>query len=77
MQTGISDDQIRAQIPHALQSTDFTGLGKRYQGKVRDSYVKGDKRVLIASDRISHTTSNGTSAPSDPACLTTRRQLSM
>lgn len=53
MQTGITDDQIRAQIPHALQSTDFTGLGTRYQGKVRDSYVKGDKRVLIASDRIS------------------------
>jgi len=53
VKTGITDDQIRAQIPHALQSTDFPGLGKRYQGKVRDSYVKGDKRVLIASDRIS------------------------
>lgn len=53
MQTGITDDQIRAQIPHALSSTDFAGLGSRYQGKVRDSYVKGDKRVLIASDRIS------------------------
>ena len=53
MQTGITDDQIRSQIPHALQSTDFEGLGKRYQGKVRDSYVKNDRRVLIASDRIS------------------------
>lgn len=53
MQTGITDDQIRAQIPHTLESTDFPSLGKRYQGKVRDSYVKGDRRVLIASDRIS------------------------
>ena len=53
MQTGITDDQIREQIPHSLESTDFANLGKRYQGKVRDSYVKGDRRVLIASDRIS------------------------
>ena len=57
MQTGISDDQIRSQIPHALESTDFKTLGKRYQGKVRDSYTfqspDGERRVLIASDRIS------------------------
>ena len=53
MKTGITDDQIREQIPHALESTDFKGLGKRYQGKVRDSYTQGDKRILIASDRIS------------------------
>ena len=53
MQTGITDEQIRAQIPHAVDSTDFPALGRRYQGKVRDSYIQGDKRVLIASDRIS------------------------
>ncbi|HVO32189.1 MAG TPA: phosphoribosylaminoimidazolesuccinocarboxamide synthase [bacterium] len=53
MQTGITDEQIRSQIPFALESTDFPSLGSRYQGKVRDSYVKGDRRVLIASDRIS------------------------
>lgn len=53
MQTGITDEQIREQIPHTLESTQFPALGKRYQGKVRDSYVKDDRRVLIASDRIS------------------------
>ena len=53
MQTGITDEQIREQIPHTLESTQFPSLGKRYQGKVRDSYVKDDRRVLIASDRIS------------------------
>lgn len=53
MQTGVTDEQIREQIPHALQSTDFPSLGKRYQGKVRDSYVEGNRRVLIASDRLS------------------------
>jgi len=56
VQSGISDADIRAQIPHALEKTDFK-VGKRYQGKVRDSYIlddeKGDKRILIASDRLS------------------------
>src|SRR5688572_32234939 len=53
MQSGITDEQIRAQIPHALEKTEFKTAGERYQGKVRDSYIKGEKRILIASDRIS------------------------
>lgn len=53
MRTGITDEQIRAQIPHALEKTDFKTAGQRYQGKVRDSYIKGDRRILVASDRIS------------------------
>ncbi len=53
MTTAISEQAIRDQIPHALAVSDFATLGNRYQGKVRDSYVKGDRRVLIASDRLS------------------------
>ncbi len=34
-------------------TTDFTGLGPRHQGKVRDIYDLGDKLLLVASDRIS------------------------
>lgn len=38
---------------NVLKSIDVPGLGKKYSGKVRDVYVKGEKRILIATDRIS------------------------
>lgn len=40
-------------MPKALEETNFSWLGKRYVGKVRDSYVRDGKRVLIATDRLS------------------------
>jgi phosphoribosylaminoimidazole-succinocarboxamide synthase len=40
-------------IPQALIHTDFAWLGERYEGKVRDSYRRGARRVLIATDRLS------------------------
>ncbi len=40
-------------IPTPLQETNFTWLGERYVGKVRDSYVRDRTRVLIATDRLS------------------------
>lgn len=40
-------------IPQALLTTNFDWLGTRYQGKVRDSYIRGDTRVLVATDRLS------------------------
>lgn len=43
-----------AQIPHCLAGTDFTTLGKKYEGKVRDNYTTQDgKRIIIVSDRLS------------------------
>lgn len=39
--------------PPALAATDFPWLGPVYRGKVRDSYLVGDRRVLIATDRLS------------------------
>jgi phosphoribosylaminoimidazole-succinocarboxamide synthase len=40
-------------LPLSLEETDFPWLGKRYRGKVRDSYTRGDLRILIATDRLS------------------------
>ena len=36
-----------------LDRTDFEDLGERHEGKVRDSYVAGDERTIITSDRVS------------------------
>jgi len=36
-----------------LLKTDFSGLGTRHKGKVRDIYVKDSRRYLIATDRFS------------------------
>ena len=44
---------LKAQCGRTLVRTDFAGLGTRIEGKVRDSYVRGDRRTLIATDRIS------------------------
>jgi phosphoribosylaminoimidazole-succinocarboxamide synthase len=44
---------IQAAIPYALRRVDLAGLGPRIEGKVRDIYVVGDRRVLITTDRIS------------------------
>lgn len=49
----ISDDKIYAALNNVLDETNFEWLGKRIKGKVRDSYVLDNKRVIIVSDRIS------------------------
>lgn len=40
-------------IPHCLAGTDFTDMGEKYEGKVRDVYVCEGQRVLITTDRVS------------------------
>ena len=44
---------LTAQLPHTLKATDFPSLGEKYEGKVRDTYRKGDRLVLITTDRLS------------------------
>lgn len=44
---------MSATIPTPLQETNFSWLGERYVGKVRDSYVRNGTRILIATDRLS------------------------
>jgi len=49
----LSDERIKAQLGNVLEETAVDGLGERMIGKVRDSYRRGDRRVLVVSDRIS------------------------
>ncbi|HZX93652.1 MAG TPA: phosphoribosylaminoimidazolesuccinocarboxamide synthase [Myxococcales bacterium] len=46
-------DVLKAQLPHTLKEADFKGLGDLYRGKVRDNYSKGDRIVMITTDRLS------------------------
>lgn len=44
---------IASQIPHVLKGTNFANLGEYYEGKVRDNYTQGNRRILITTDRLS------------------------
>lgn len=46
-------DVIAAQLDHTVHRTDFTGLGTRYEGKVRDTYRQDGRLILVTTDRIS------------------------
>ena len=43
---------IEAALPYCLTETNFT-FGKKYQGKVRDTYDLGDRLLLVTTDRQS------------------------
>jgi phosphoribosylaminoimidazole-succinocarboxamide synthase len=45
-------EKIREALPFCLTQTNLT-IGKKYQGKVRDTYDLGDKLLLITTDRQS------------------------
>jgi phosphoribosylaminoimidazole-succinocarboxamide synthase len=49
----ISDEKLQAQLPHTLRQLDLPGLGDLYRGKVRDNYSRGDRIVMITTDRVS------------------------
>ena len=44
---------ITNQLDKTLTGTDFTNLGVKYRGKVRDTYEQGDRLIMITTDRIS------------------------
>jgi len=46
------DEIIKAQFKNTIKETNFS-IGKLYRGKVRDNYILDEKRVIIASDRLS------------------------
>ena len=48
----VSEKVILKSLPKVLKTVDLP-LGKKIQGKVRDIYFKGKKRVLITTDRQS------------------------
>jgi phosphoribosylaminoimidazole-succinocarboxamide synthase len=47
------EDIITRQLDYTLEETNFHNLGSLYRGKVRDNYIKDDKRIIIATDRLS------------------------
>lgn len=53
MPTPTSLDRIRPFLATTLDETNFTFLGEKYKGKVRDVYSQGEKAFLIATDRQS------------------------
>ncbi len=47
-------DTLRKGLSITLDGTKLSGLGHRYEGKVRDNYSTPDgRRVLVVTDRIS------------------------
>ncbi len=42
-----------AQLKRTLVETNFQGLGELMRGKVRDSYISPEKRLIVTTDRIS------------------------
>ena len=49
----LAEEELREQINFTLKETDFSGLGEKYKGKVRDVYTADDKIFLISTDRQS------------------------
>lgn len=49
----LTHQQLLETIPNCLDRTDFTGLGEKYEGKVRDVYGQNGRRILITTDRVS------------------------
>ncbi|MDA1044199.1 MAG: phosphoribosylaminoimidazolesuccinocarboxamide synthase [Verrucomicrobia bacterium] len=46
-------DLVTKQLDNVLDTTDFKGVGELQRGKVRDSYMQGDQRLIVVTDRIS------------------------
>ena len=49
----VSDDILKAQLSKTLDRTSFPSLGEKYEGKVRDCYIRDGKRIIVVTDRIS------------------------
>ena len=48
----VEESVIRAALDNVLGESNFK-MGERVVGKVRDSYLLGDRRMIVVSDRIS------------------------
>ena len=48
----LTEQQLNAQLKHTLDKTNL-GIGRKYEGKVRDNYTLNGKRLIITTDRIS------------------------
>ncbi len=46
-------DILKKGLGTTLDRTELAGLGERYEGKVRDNHVRGGRRWLVSTDRLS------------------------
>jgi phosphoribosylaminoimidazole-succinocarboxamide synthase len=49
----LSEERLARELMGTLDRTDLAHLGVRHEGKVRDSYVDGDVRTIVTTDRLS------------------------
>lgn len=49
----ITEARIQAEQNNTLNETNFPGLGERLQGKVRESYLQKNQRIIVTTDRVS------------------------
>ncbi|MFO8074083.1 MAG: phosphoribosylaminoimidazolesuccinocarboxamide synthase [Polyangia bacterium] len=49
----VDRETIAAQLSRTVEATDLAALGEPARGKVRDSYVRDDRRWIVTTDRIS------------------------
>lgn len=49
----LTEERLARELRGTLDRTDFGHLGERHEGKVRDSYVDGDVRTIVTTDRLS------------------------
>lgn len=49
----VSGERMSRELRGTLERTDADHLGARHEGKVRDSYVDGDLRTIVTTDRLS------------------------
>ncbi len=49
----VTKSTIVKALPKVLKGVDLKNLGKKYQGKVRDFYIKDGKRIMVTTDRQS------------------------
>ncbi|MFX0066466.1 MAG: phosphoribosylaminoimidazolesuccinocarboxamide synthase, partial [Candidatus Hermodarchaeota archaeon] len=49
----IPQTTLKEQLGYTLHETNFPQLGDKIPGKVRDNYVRADKRFIITTDRVS------------------------
>ncbi len=49
----LTNETLLEAVPHALDTVDLSGWGEKFSGKVRETYRRDDRLLLITTDRVS------------------------
>ncbi len=49
----IAEERLQSELNNTLNETHFSGLGERLYGKVRESYLQKNQRIIVTTDRVS------------------------